>query len=179
VETLKPLKVDAAPLGSKAMLQAIQNRLGFIPNLIATLAHSPMLLGSYVGLDAVWQKSSFTSTERQLILLVAFIENHCRYCVAAHATSLKGLKFSSRCIQAVKERAPLDDPRLDALVAATRELVSERGFITPKTRERFLQAGFSETAPIELLVGIALKVISNYLDHLNPVAIDAAFRGEA
>jgi hypothetical protein len=28
-----------------------------------------------------------------------------------------------------------------------------------------------------VLIGVALKVMSNYLDHVNPVPIDAAFRG--
>jgi len=48
VETLKPLTVDAAPRRSKAILQAIQNRLGFIP----TRAHSPILLSSHVAVEA-------------------------------------------------------------------------------------------------------------------------------
>jgi hypothetical protein len=32
---------------------------------------------------------------------------------------------------------------------------------------------------MEVLVGVALKTISNYLDHLNPTPIDAAFQAEA
>jgi uncharacterized peroxidase-related enzyme len=178
METLKPLTVDEAPEGSKATLHAIEKRFGFILNLMGTFAHSPGLLYGYVELDAAWQKSSFTATERQLIFLTASAENHCRYCVAAHAMALKALRFSPKDVRAVKEREPLDDVKLGALVAVTRELVCERGFVAPKTRQRFLQAGFTEVALAEVLVGVALKVMSNYLDHLNPITIDAAFRGE-
>jgi hypothetical protein len=31
---------------------------------------------------------------------------------------------------------------------------------------------------LEVLVGIALKTISNYLDHINPAEIDAPFAAE-
>jgi hypothetical protein len=32
---------------------------------------------------------------------------------------------------------------------------------------------------MELLLGIALKTISNYLDHLSPVPVDRAFAAES
>ena len=31
---------------------------------------------------------------------------------------------------------------------------------------------------MEVLIGVALKTISNYLDHLAPISIDAMFRHE-
>ena len=177
--TLTPQTIESAPQGSKVTLQAIQRRNGFISNLMATFASSPTLLNGYVGLDTAWEESSsFTAQERQLILLAASVENRCRYCIAAHATALNGLKVNPEYIQAVRNRDSLGDPRLDALVTLTRELVAERGFVAPKTWERFVAAGFNEVALLEVLIGVALKVISNYLDNLTPIAIDAAFRGE-
>jgi uncharacterized peroxidase-related enzyme len=170
--------IESAPQGSKMTLQAIQKRNGFISNLMATFASSPTLLNGYVGLDTAWEESSFTAQERQLIFLAASVENRCRYCVAAHATELKGLRVNPEYIQAVRNRDALGDPRLDALVTLTRELVAERGFVAPKTWERFVAAGFNEVALLEVLIGVALKIISNYLDNLSPIAIDAAFRGE-
>jgi hypothetical protein len=64
-------------------------------------------------------------------------------------------------------------------VTLTREVVLERGLVAPKTRQKFVAAGFNEVALMEVLIGVALKVMSNYLDNLAPIAIDAAFRGEA
>src|ERR1700737_514285 len=101
--TLRPQTIESAPQGSKATLQAIQKRNGFIPNLMATFATSPALLKGYVALDAAWEKSSFSALERQLIFLAASVENCCRYCIATHATALKALKVNSQCIQAVRK----------------------------------------------------------------------------
>jgi len=177
--TLTPQTIESAPQGSKATLQAIEKRYGFIPNMLATFASSPALLKGYVALDEAWEKSSFSPLERQLIFLAASVEHCCRYCIATHATALKDLKVSPQCIQAVRNRDPLENQRLDALVALTREVVLERGFLAPKTRQKFMAAGFNEVALMEVLIGVALKVMSNYLDNLAPIAIDAAFRGEA
>jgi uncharacterized peroxidase-related enzyme len=177
--TLTPQTIESAPQGSKATLRAIQERHGFIPNLLATFASSPALLKGYLALDAAWEKSSFSALERQLIFLAASVEHRCRYCIATHATALKGLKVSSQCIQAVRNRGSLGNQRLDALVRLTREVVLERGFVAPRTRRKFVAAGFNEVALMEVLIGVALKVMSNYLDNLAPIAIDAAFRGEA
>lgn len=177
--TLTPQTIESAPQGAKATLQAIQKRHGFIPNLLATFANSPALLKGYLALDTAWQKSSFSALERQLIFLAASVEHRCRYCVATHATALKELKVSPQCIQAVRNRGSLGNQRLDALVTLTREVVLERGLVAPNTRQKFLAAGFNEVALMEVLIGVALKVMSNYLDNLAPIAIDAAFRGEA
>ncbi len=145
---------------------------------MATFASSPTLLNAYVGLDTAWEQSSFSAPERQLIFLTASVENRCRYCIAAHATELKGLQVIPEYIQAVRNRVSLGNPRLDALVSLTRELVAERGLVAPRTRRRFVAAGFNEVALMEVLIGVALKVMSNYLDNLAPIAIDAAFRAE-
>jgi AhpD family alkylhydroperoxidase len=125
------------------------------------------------------ESSSFSALERQLIFLAASVEHRCRYCIASHATALKELKASPQCIQAVRNRGSLGNQRLDALVTLTREVVLECGFVAPNTRRKFVAAGFNEVALMEVLIGVALKVMSNYLDNLAPIAIDAAFRGEA
>jgi hypothetical protein len=39
--TLRPQTIESAPQGSKATLQAIRKRHGFIPNLLATFATHP------------------------------------------------------------------------------------------------------------------------------------------
>jgi uncharacterized peroxidase-related enzyme len=175
---LTPQTIESAPQGSKETLLAIQKRHGFIPNLMATFSSSPALLNGYVGLVTAWEQSSFSAHERELISLTASIVNRCDYCIAAHATTLKGLRVDPELIHAVRNREPLGDRRLDALVTLTRELVGERGFVAPETLGRFAAVGFNEVALMEVLIGVALKVMSNYLDNLAPIAIDAAFRAE-
>jgi len=160
-------------------MKALQEKFGFIPNVMATFANSPSVLDGYLALDAAWERSSLTAMERQIILLTASVENKCLYCTAAHATASEATKLDVAIVRAIRKRKSLPDERLDALVALTRELVRERGFVAESAKERFFKAGYNEVMLMEVLVGVALKTMSNYLDHLNPISIDPVFRAEA
>lgn len=179
-QLLKPQTIESAPEGSKATLQGIQKGFGFIPNLMATFANSPAVLNGYMGLDAAWEKSSLSPKERQIILLTTSVANNCAYCIAAHSTILQGMmKVDASIVKAIRENGTLADAKLNALVQFTREAVLERGFVSERTKINFLETGFQAPAMMEVLVGVALKTISNYLDHLNPTTIDDAFKAHA
>lgn len=179
-QLLKPLTLDSAPDASKATLTNIKKGFGFIPNLMATFAHSPAVLNGYMGLDAAWESASLSPKERQIVLLATSVANHCVYCTAAHSTILKGMmKVDPALVKAIRASESLSDAKLNALVQFTREAVLERGYVSERTKMNFLEAGFAAPAMMEVLVGVALKTISNYLDHLNPTPLDDAFKAEA
>jgi alkylhydroperoxidase family enzyme len=88
------------------------------------------------------------------------------------------LKADARTVNAVRTGAPIAESKVNALVALTRELVAARGHAREQTIDVFLAAGYTAPQVLEVLVGIALKTISNYLDHINPTEIDAPFAAE-
>ncbi|MBX9767021.1 MAG: carboxymuconolactone decarboxylase family protein [Bdellovibrionales bacterium] len=177
---LDPLTIDAAPEGSKETLRNIQKGYGFIPNLMGTFANSPAVLNGYLAMDGAWDKSSLSPKERQIILLATSVQNHCNYCKAAHSTILKNMmKVDAETVSAVREGKAISDPKLNALVKFTKEVVSERGYVSENTKSEFLKNGFNEVQMMEVIIGIALKTVSNYIDHINPVEIDGGFKAEA
>jgi uncharacterized peroxidase-related enzyme len=180
-ETLfRPLTIAQAPEVSKSILENIEKAFGFIPNLMATFANSPATLEGYLALDGVFEKGTFSPVERQLILLAASEENACNYCAAAHSTIAKAfLHTPAETIAAIRDGKPLADKRQNALVNLVREIVRKRGFASPATVEAFVAAGYQKPQVMELLLGIALKTVSNYLDHLSPTAIDLVFAAES
>jgi uncharacterized peroxidase-related enzyme len=172
-----PLTIAAAPDSSKRLLEEIRKSQGFIPNLMAVFANSPSVLEAYRVLEAVWEDGSFPPKERQLILLAASVENQCKYCIAAHSTILKNkLRTPGEIVSAIRSNGRISDAKIDALVTLARELVRERGHARQETIERFLAAGYRNQQVMEPLIGIALKTISNYLEHICQVPIDEAFR---
>ena len=179
MKNLKPRTIDLAVDGSKKYLQAIQKKMGFIPNMLGMFANSRPMLDGYLSLDTAFGKTSFTPTEQQLILLTVSVENMCMYCVAAHATLLKTAGTDETLIKAVRNGEKISDQKLNALVTLTREVVVERGFVTERTKEEFIAAGYSDVAMMEVLMGVALKTISNYLDHISAVPIDVQFQAAA
>ncbi|MDX2179217.1 MAG: carboxymuconolactone decarboxylase family protein [Bryobacteraceae bacterium] len=171
---------ETAPAAAVPVLDKIQKTFGFTPNLMATFANSPAVLEGYLALDAHFEKTAFTPVERQIILLAASVENRCGYCIAAHSTIAKGfLHAEAGVVAAVRAGQSTGDAKIDALVALTREIVEKRGFASEATIAAFVAAGYKPAQAMELLLGVALKTISNYLDHFNPAPLDAQFANEA
>ena len=174
-----PVSVETAPEQSRPMLQRVQKTFKFIPNLYATFANSPTLLEGYLGLEAVFEKASLTAVERHVVLLAASVENSCKYCTAAHSTVLKTfLHAPAEVVSAVRSNRPVADPKLNALVTLTKEIVSERGHVRAQTIENFVAAGYKKDQVLEVLIGVALKTMSNYTDHISPNELDQPFRSE-
>jgi uncharacterized peroxidase-related enzyme len=179
-ETLySPLTVANAPEASKPVLETIQKSFGYIPNLMAIFANNPTVLQGYLALNVFYEKGSFTPRERQLILLAASVENHCNYCTAAHSTVAKAaLHTPAEVVAAIRNNTTVPDKKLNALVTLVKELVRERGYAKDETIENFIAAGYTREQVMELLLGIALKTMSNYLDHISPAPVDPAFADE-
>jgi len=175
-----PVGVDTAPEGSRPLLEKVQKSFKFIPNLYGAFANSPVLLEGYLGLEGTFEKGSLSAVERQIVLLAASVQNSCKYCTAAHSTVLKAfLHVPAEVVTAVRSNLPVSDARLNALVALTKETVSERGYVRAQTIENFIAAGYRKEQVLEILIGVALKTISNYLDHISPSELDQAFRSES
>jgi len=179
-ETLfTPLAIENAPEASKPILEKVRIANGFIPNLMAVFANNPAVLKGYVALDSAFEGGSFRPRERQLILLAASVENKCHYCTAAHATILKNvLRTPAEIVSAARNNTTVPDGRLNALIALVKELVREGGYARAETIQDFIAAGYKKEQVMELLLGIALKTISNYLDHLSPAPLDQEFAAE-
>lgn len=174
-----PVGVETAPEKSRPFLEKVQKTFKSIPNLYATFANSPALLEGYLGLEGVFEKTSLNAVERHVVLLAASVENNCKYCTAAHSTVLKAfLHASAEVVTAVRSNQPLSDPKLNALVTLTKEIVSERGHVRTQTIENFVSAGYKKDQVLEVLIGVALKTMSNYVDHISPNELDQPFRSE-
>jgi hypothetical protein len=63
-------------------------------------------------------------------------------------------------------------------VNLTKEIVSARGHVDQQTIDSFLAAGYQKEQVLEVLIGVALKTISNYTDHLSPNELDNAFAAD-
>jgi uncharacterized peroxidase-related enzyme len=174
------LQDDQIPGGSRQLLEKVKKAFGFVPNLFAAFSNTPILLEGYIGLDAAYSKATLSPAERQLVLLSASVANECAYCIAAHSTLAKRtLKVPPEVVAAVRADEPVADSKLNALVNLTRELVLSRGHVSTATIESFVNAGYRSDQIGEVLIGVALKTISNYTHHLSPVEIDPAFKAEA
>ena len=85
-----PLLNDMDP-DMRSMLEAIQEKTGFIPNVFMALAHRPDELRAFVAYhDALMKRDSgLTKAEREMIVIATSAENSCLYCIISHGAILR------------------------------------------------------------------------------------------
>ena len=181
MSTFKLHTLDTAPTAALPILEAAQKGLGFIPNLYAHLAEAPNALSAYKQLGALLEQSALTQEEQQIVLISVSIENRCEYCVAAHSFIARNMvKVDGARVDALRGQSCLQDAKLNALVAFTRAVVRERGQVVGgQELIDFFAAGYTQQNALEVLLGVAMKTLSNYTNHLTDTPLDAAFAGEA
>jgi uncharacterized peroxidase-related enzyme len=168
-----------APTGAKDVLAGAEKKLGFVPNLFGMMANAPTLLKAYTTISSLFDETSFSPTERQIVLLTVSYENGCEYCVAAH-TAIAGMqKVPGDVVAALRAGAPIADGKLQALRRFTAALVKTRGWPAKEDIDTFLAAGYGQQQVLEAVLGVGLKTLSNYANHLADTPLDTAFASTA
>jgi uncharacterized peroxidase-related enzyme len=157
---------DSAPADSKPLVEKAESNFGFLPNILAGMAEAPALLEGYMTLSGIFDKTSLSPVERQLILLTVSYENECNFCVAAHTGGAKKAQMDDSHIEALRNGRTLDDPKLEALRSFTQKIVKNRGWLDDADVQKMLDAGYSKQNVLEVIVGVGLKTISNYTNHI-------------
>ncbi len=78
--------------------------------------------------------------------------------------------------EALRNETPLPSPRLEALRTFTIAVVRSRGLVDKHALADFLEAGFTQRQVLEVILGTAQKVMSNYTNHLADTPIDKPFQ---
>ena len=168
---------ETAPEASKELLNGAQKSIGFVPNLMRVMAESPVTLEAYQTLMGLFEKTSFSATEKEVITLSISNVNGCHYCLAAHSTIAAMKKVSAELIDLARNGGDFPDAKLDALAKLTRSIVETRGWPEEHLLEAFYAKGYTTANYLELLVGVTMKTLSNYVNHQANTPIDEAFGG--
>ncbi|WP_193198779.1 carboxymuconolactone decarboxylase family protein [Nostoc sp. MG11] len=168
--------IDSAPEDSKATLVQVEQTFGFIPNLEGIFAQAPALLKGSIALWDLFATTSFSPIQQQIIYLTANYEHECHYCMAAHSGLAKMIGMSAEDIQALRNGTPMKDPKLQALRHFTQRMIQARGWIEDSEIEEFLAIGYGKHQVLEVILGLAIKVMHNYTNHIAKTPLDKPFQ---
>ena len=170
--------IDTAPEKSRPALEAISERYGFIPNLAAAFAESPGAFNALLGALKAYDDESLilAPVERQVVLLTVSVENHCEYCTAAHGMLAHSLGIGRDDVRALQQGGAVSDSKLEALRQFTQALVANRGVVDDAALERFFDAGFTKGQVFEVVLGVSLKTLTNYANHIASPPVNEQFK---
>jgi uncharacterized peroxidase-related enzyme len=168
--------IETAPEDSRPLLQAAQQKIGFVPNLMAVLAESPAALEAYQTIQGTFAKASLPAAEQSFVALVVSVANECGYCVPAYSGLSLQAGVAEDIVDAVRDGTPIKDPRYSTLRDFTLAVVEKRGVVDDAEVQTFLDAGFTKAQVLEVIIGAAFKLISNYTNHIADIPLDDAFK---
>jgi uncharacterized peroxidase-related enzyme len=174
----EPHTPETAPAESKRALESAREKLGFVPHLFGVFAEAPAVLRAYQALGEAFESTSLNATERQVVLLTTSFENGCEYCMAVHSTLAREQKVPGEVVEALREGRPIPDHRLRALSTFVKKVVHQRGTVGEADVEKLIRADYTPAQVLEVLVGISMKTLSNYANHIAHTPLDQAFEGQ-
>lgn len=83
--------LDELPDNLRARILAVQEKVGFVPNVFLALAHRPAEARAFFDYhDALMEKDGgISKAEREMIVVATSAANECLYCVVAHGAILR------------------------------------------------------------------------------------------
>ena len=168
---LPALNPATATGSAKRLLQGVEKKLGFAPNIMRTMANSPTALEGYLNFSGALSKGNFSPKFREQIALAVSELNDCQYCLSAHAAIGRMAGLSEEAI-ADSRRGESPDTKEEAALAFTRQVVSNRGWVTDEEVAKLRRVGFNDEDLAELMANIGLTLFTNYFNHVAGTHVD-------
>lgn len=167
---------NSAPQDVAPSLAQAKQSFGFIPNLYGVFAESPQAFNAYQALSEQFQNTSLPTEAKHVVWLAASRQNSCHYCVAVHSALAQQSGVDTETIEALRNDKPIPDESLEAVRRFTQAVLTHQGFVPEDETEKFLAAGFSQRQILDIVLGVAMKTLSNYTNHFAHTPVDDAFQ---
>lgn len=168
---INPVDPETIEPETARSLAAVRKKLGVLPNLFTTIAHSPVALDSYLKLMETLSLGRLSSKQRELIAIAVAQHNSCGYCLSAHAALGAGVGLSKMDIEHARSgsaRHPVDNVIIDFAL----KVLDARGAVSNEDLASIRKSGADDGIVVEILANVVLNILTNYLNRLAETAID-------
>ncbi|SNT76100.1 carboxymuconolactone decarboxylase family protein [Paracoccus seriniphilus] len=162
-----------APEASLPLIEKSQKAFGRLPGLHAVMAGSPALLEGYQVLHRLFaEETAFDADEKTVVWQTINVYHECHYCVPAHTGIAKMMGVSDEISNALRDETPLPNAKLEALRDFTLAMLDSRGNPSEEQMQAFLDAGYEQRHVLDIILGLAQKVMSNFTNHVAQTPVD-------
>ena len=168
---IQPVDRNTADPATVELLNSVRMSMGAVPNLVATMAHSPAVARAYLGFAQALSGGSLPRRLREQIALVVGEANACTYCVAAHTALGRRAGLTEEESKEAR-RAAAQDGKEQAALAFARKVVQDRGVVADEDVERLRRAGYTDGEVGEIVANVALNLFTNDFNHVAATELD-------
>ena len=158
------------PEDLRTMMESLQEKTGFIPNVFLALAHRPAELRAFMDYhNALMEKESgLTKAEREMIVVATSAANDCMYCVIAHGAILRiraKNPYIADQLAIAPAKADLDD-RQHAMIRFALKMARTPEDVNKSDHQELRSFNFSDEDIWDIGAVTALFALSNRMAHL-------------
>jgi len=178
---LSSIQSDQATGKAKELLDAVQAKLKFTPNMTKVMANSPAVLQAYLSFSGALAGGALDPKLREQIALAVSEQNACLYCVSAHTAIGRMVGLSEAELDAARD-AQSSSAKNAAALRFAHLLGESKGLVSEADIETVRAAGFSDAEIAEIIAHVSLNIFTNYFNNAAGVEVDfpkIALRGAA
>lgn len=168
---IMPVDSAQATGKSKQLFDAVQAKMGSVPNLFRVLGAAPAALDGYLAFSSVLASGTLNTKVREQIALTVAECNLCAYCLSAH-TYIGGKLGLTAGEIADARRADANADTTRAVLKLARSIVVKRGEVCDDTLRDARAAGLTDVDIIETVANVAINIFTNYVNHVAQTAVD-------
>jgi uncharacterized peroxidase-related enzyme len=171
--------LEDLPEDLRARILAVQEKVGFVPNVFLVLAHRPAEARAFFDYhDALMEKEGgITKAEREMIVVATSAANDCLYCVVAHGAILR-IRAKDPLLAdqvAVNHRKADITPRQTAMLDFAMKVSRSAGSIGDADFEALRGHGFSDEDAWDIGAIAAFFALSNRMANLTSMRPNEEF----
>ncbi len=168
---IQPLDPAKAQGSVKETLDAVNAKLGSVPNIFKTFAIAPAVLEFYQAGSAALGKSSLSAALREQIALTVAGANACDYCASAHTVIGRKSGVPEDELPAALQ-ARSKDKKTQAALTFAKKLVDSKGHPGDADVKALRDAGFTDAQILEITAVVAFNIFTNYFNHVADTEVD-------
>jgi len=151
----------------KNYLEIVQQKLGFIPNVLAAFAKFPKQFEGFTKLynALMLGESGLTKLEREMIAVTVSSENHCFYCLVAHGSAVRELSNDPQLGEriAANFRSAELPKKQEELLNFTKKLTKDPSEICENDRKKLRNVGYKDRDIWDISAIVGLFNMTNRL----------------
>ncbi len=162
---------ESANIEQAALFEAIQEKLGVVPNFLKIFANSPAALRAFLGFYAIAEEGELNHKTRERIALGIAEQNACEYCVSAHTAIGRKAGLSTSEIESNRSGSS-EDEKAAVAVKLARSLAKNLGEVSTAQLIEAREAGYSDAEIVEIISHVGLNLLTNLISKASRVDID-------
>lgn len=166
-------KIDPAGASGKAkeLLEAVQGKMGRVPNIFAHMAHSPAALQTVLAESDLLAKGKLRGKLREQIAIALAVQTGCEYCLHAHSAIGKMQGASDEELR-LAQKAEAPEPKADAVLKFAVEILKTQGGVSDGALATVREAGVSDEEIVEIVANVGHNLFTNFFNRLVQTPVD-------